>query len=106
RAAADFALWKFTPSHGDRRGEPSWPSPWGAGRPGWHSECVVMSLELLGEHFDLHTGGQDLKFPHHENERAQAAALGKGFANHWMHHAFVVDGEGEKLSKSLGNFTN
>ena len=101
RDSADFALWKFT-----KPGEPSWPSPWGEGRPGWHSECVVMSLQLLGENFDLHTGGQDLKFPHHENERAQAVALGKVFANHWMHHAFVVDGEGEKLSKSLGNFTN
>ena len=98
---ADFAMWKFT-----KPGEPSWPSPWGEGRPGWHSECVVMSLDLLGEGFDLHTGGQDLKFPHHENERAQAVALGKRFANHWMHHAFVVDAEGEKLSKSLGNFTN
>src|SRR4051812_27684916 len=101
RDPADFALWKFT-----KPGEPSWPSTWGDGRPGWHSECVVMSLALLGEHFDLHTGGQDLKFPHHENERAQAVALGKGFANHWMHHAFVVDAEGEKMSKSLGNFTN
>ena len=100
REPADFALWKFT-----KPGEPSWPSPWGDGRPGWHSECVVMSLALLGENFDLHTGGQDLKFPHHENERAQAVALGKGFANHWMHHAFVVDAEGEKMSKSLGNFT-
>ena len=100
RDPADFALWKFT-----KPGEPSWPSPWGDGRPGWHSECVVMSLALLGENFDLHTGGQDLKFPHHENERAQAVALGKGFANHWMHHAFVVDAEGEKMSKSLGNFT-
>jgi cysteinyl-tRNA synthetase len=98
---ADFALWKFT-----KPGEPSWPSPWGDGRPGWHSECVVMSLDLLGEGFDLHTGGDDLRFPHHENERAQAAALGKKFANHWMHHAFVVDSAGEKLSKSLGNFTN
>jgi cysteinyl-tRNA synthetase len=101
RDPADFALWKFT-----KPGEPSWPSPWGEGRPGWHSECVVMSLGLLGEGFDLHTGGQDLKFPHHENERAQAVALGRRFANHWMHHAFVVDAEGEKLSKSLGNFTN
>jgi cysteinyl-tRNA synthetase len=100
RDPADFALWKFT-----KPGEPSWPSPWGDGRPGWHSECVVMSLALLGENFDLHTGGQDLKFPHHENERAQAVALGKAFANHWMHHAFVVDAEGEKMSKSLGNFT-
>lgn len=110
REPADFALWKFTTqppgSLPDGPVEPSWPSPWGDGRPGWHSECVVMSLQLLGENFDLHAGGQDLKFPHHENERAQATALGKGFANHWMHHAFVVDGEGEKLSKSLGNFTN
>ncbi len=105
RAAADFALWKFTKPKADGSSEPSWPSPWGDGRPGWHSECVVMSLALLGEHFDLHTGGQDLKFPHHENERAQAVALGKGFANHWMHHAFVVDADGEKMSKSLGNFT-
>src|SRR5262245_14934630 len=86
--------------------EPAWPSPWCEVRPGWHSECVVMSLGLLGEGFDLHTGGQDLKFPHHENERAQAVALGRRFANHWMHHAFVIDAEGEKLSKSLGNFTN
>ncbi len=101
RSPADFALWKFT-----KPGEPSWPSPWGDGRPGWHSECVVMSLDLLGEGFDLHTGGADLKFPHHENERAQAVALGKRFANHWMHHEFVVDAEGTKLSKSLGNFTN
>lgn len=101
RNPADFALWKFT-----KPGEPSWPSPWGEGRPGWHSECVVMSLDLLGEGFDLHTGGIDLKFPHHENERAQAVALGKTFANHWMHHEFVVDAEGTKLSKSLGNFTN
>ncbi|MEO6124333.1 MAG: cysteine--tRNA ligase [Ilumatobacteraceae bacterium] len=106
RDSADFALWKFTKPVEGGPVEPSWPSPWGDGRPGWHSECVVMSLQLLGENFDLHAGGQDLKFPHHENERAQAVALGKVFANHWMHHAFVVDGEGEKLSKSLGNFTN
>ena len=98
---ADFALWKFS-----KPGEPSWPSPWGDGRPGWHSECVVMSLELLGEGFDLHCGGMDLKFPHHENERAQAVALGKRFANHWMHNGFVVDAEGEKMSKSLGNVAN
>jgi len=98
---ADFVLWKFV-----KPGEPSWPSPWGDGRPGWHSECVVMSLGLLGEGFDLHTGGMDLKFPHHENERAQAVALGKRFANHWMHHGFVVDAEGEKMSKSLGNVAN
>ncbi|MEZ5217916.1 MAG: DALR domain-containing protein [Ilumatobacteraceae bacterium] len=101
RHPADFVLWKFT-----KPDEPAWSSPWGDGRPGWHSECVVMSLGLLGEGFDLHTGGIDLKFPHHENERAQAVAMGKTFANHWMHHQFVVDAEGEKLSKSLGNFTN
>jgi cysteinyl-tRNA synthetase len=101
RHPADFVLWKFS-----KPGEPSWPSPWGEGRPGWHSECVVMSLDLLGEGFDLHCGGQDLKFPHHENERAQAVALGRAFANHWMHHGFVVDGEGEKMSKSLGNVAN
>jgi cysteinyl-tRNA synthetase len=101
RHPADFALWKLA-----KPGEPHWPSPWGEGRPGWHSECVVMSLELLGEGFDLHCGGLDLKFPHHENERAQAVALGKRFAEHWMHHAFVVDRAGEKMSKSLGNFEN
>jgi cysteinyl-tRNA synthetase len=101
RHPADFVLWKLA-----KPGEPSWPSPWGEGRPGWHSECVVMSLELLGEGFDLHCGGQDLRFPHHENERAQAVALGKRFANHWMHNGFVVDAEGEKMSKSLGNVSN
>jgi cysteinyl-tRNA synthetase len=99
RHPADFALWKLA-----KPGEPSWPSPWGDGRPGWHSECVVMSLDLLGEGFDLHCGGMDLRFPHHENERAQAVALGKRFANHWMHHAFVTDASGEKMSKSLGNY--
>ena len=98
---ADFALWKFS-----KPGEPAWPSPWGDGRPGWHSECVVMSLDILGEGFDLHCGGMDLKFPHHENERAQAVALGKTFANHWMHNGFVVYTEGEKMSKSLGNVAN
>jgi len=101
RHPADFALWKFS-----KPGEPSWPSPWGEGRPGWHSECVVMSLELLGEGFDLHCGGADLRFPHHENERAQAVALGKTFAQHWMHNGFVVDAEGEKMARSLGNVTN
>jgi cysteinyl-tRNA synthetase len=101
RHPSDFALWKFS-----KPGEPSWPSPWGEGRPGWHSECVVMSLDLLGEGFDLHCGGADLRFPHHENERAQAVALGKNFANHWMHNGFVVDIEGEKMSKSLGNVMN
>jgi len=101
RHPADFVLWKFS-----KPDEPAWPSPWGAGRPGWHSECVVMSLDLLGEGFDLHCGGQDLRFPHHENERAQAVALGKTFANHWMHNGFVVDAEGEKMSKSIGNVSN
>ena len=101
RHPADFALWKFT-----KPGEPSWPSPWGDGRPGWHSECVVMSLDILGDGFDLHCGGMDLKFPHHENERAQAVALGREFARHWMHNGFVVDTEGEKMSKSLGNVAN
>jgi cysteinyl-tRNA synthetase len=101
RDPADFALWKLA-----KPGEPAWPSPWGGGRPGWHTECVVMSLELLGEGFDLHCGGLDLKFPHHENERAQAVALGRRFANHWMHHAFVVDEGGEKMSKSVGNIEN
>jgi cysteinyl-tRNA synthetase len=101
RHPADFALWKFS-----KPGEPSWPSPWGEGRPGWHSECVVMSLSILGDGFDLHCGGMDLKFPHHENERAQAVALGRDFANHWMHNGFVVDTEGEKMSKSLGNVAN
>lgn len=101
RHPADFVLWKFS-----KPGEPAWPSPWGEGRPGWHSECVVMSLELLGEGFDLHCGGADLRFPHHENERAQAVALGKDFARHWMHNGFVVDTEGEKMSKSLGNVKN
>ncbi len=101
RHPADFVLWKLA-----KPGEPSWPSKFGDGRPGWHSECVVMSLDLLGEGFDLHCGGMDLKFPHHENERAQAVALGKRFANHWMHNGFVVDAEGEKMSKSLGNVDN
>jgi cysteinyl-tRNA synthetase len=101
RHPADFVLWKYS-----KPDEPAWPSPWGDGRPGWHSECVVMSLDLLGEGFDLHCGGQDLRFPHHENERAQAVALGKRFANHWMHNGFVVDAEGEKMSKSLGNVSN
>ena len=101
RHPADFALWKLA-----KPGEPSWPSPWGDGRPGWHSECVVMALDLLGEGFDLHCGGQDLRFPHHENERAQAVALGRTFANHWMHNGFVVDAEGEKMSKSIGNVSN
>ncbi len=96
----DFALWKLV-----KPGEPSWDSPWGAGRPGWHTECVVMSLDLLGEGFDLHGGGRDLAFPHHENERAQSVALGKPFARHWMHNGWV-EVEGVKMSKSLNNFTS
>ena len=99
RSPLDFALWKSA-----KPGEPSWDSPWGPGRPGWHTECVVMSLDLLGDGFDLHGGGLDLIFPHHENERAQAVAVGRDFARHWMHNGWVTM-EGEKMSKSLGNFT-
>ena len=100
RSPLDFALWKNA-----KPDEPSWPAPFGDGRPGWHTECVVMALDLLGEGFDLHTGGLDLKFPHHENERAQAEAAHKSFARHWAHHGFVMVG-GEKMSKSLHNFTS
>jgi cysteinyl-tRNA synthetase len=100
RSPLDFALWKKA-----KPGEPSWDSPWGPGRPGWHTECVVMSLDLLGDGFDLHGGGQDLAFPHHENERAQAVAEGRPFARHWVHNGWVMVG-GEKMSKSLGNFTS
>ncbi len=100
RSPIDFALWKKA-----KQGEPSWDSPWGAGRPGWHTECVVMSLDLLGEGFDIHGGGQDLAFPHHENERAQAIGVGRIFAKHWVHNGWVVV-DGEKMSKSLGNFTS
>lgn len=100
RSPIDFALWKKA-----KPGEPTWPSPWGPGRPGWHTECVVMSLDLLGEGFDIHGGGQDLAFPHHENERAQAVADGHRFARHWLHNGFV-EVEGTKMSKSLGNVAN
>jgi cysteinyl-tRNA synthetase len=95
----DFVLWKAA-----KPGEPAWDSPWGKGRPGWHIECSVMSTELLGERFDIHGGGEDLQFPHHENEIAQSeGANGERFVNYWMHNAFVqVDKE--KMSKSLGNF--
>ncbi len=95
----DFVLWKVA-----KPDEPSWPSPWGDGRPGWHIECSAMSTRCLGPHFDIHGGGMDLKFPHHENEIAQAeAATGEHFVNYWMHNGFVrVDDE--KMSKSLGNF--
>ena len=98
RSPLDFALWKKA-----KPSEPWWASPWGPGRPGWHTECVVMSLALLGDGFDLHGGGQDLIFPHHENERAQAVALGRAFSRHWMHHGMVEARGGEKMSKSLGN---
>ena len=101
RSPLDFALWKNA-----KPDEPRWPAPFGAGRPGWHTECVVMSLDLLGEGFDLHLGGLDLVFPHHENERAQAVADGKVFARRWAHNGMVVDEGGEKMSKSLGNITS
>ena len=100
RSPLDFVLWKKA-----KPGEPTWPSPWGPGRPGWHTECVVMSLDLLGDDFDIHGGGIDLAFPHHENERAQAVAVGRTFARHWVHNGHVMMG-GEKMSKSLGNFTS
>ena len=95
----DFALWKAA-----KPGEPTWDSPWGPGRPGWHIECVAMSLHLLGDGFDIHGGGDDLVFPHHENERAEALGCGRTFARHWVHNA-MVQVDGEKMSKSLGNFT-
>jgi cysteinyl-tRNA synthetase len=100
RSPLDFALWKKA-----KEGEPAWEAPWGAGRPGWHTECVVMSLDLLGDGFDLHGGGRDLAFPHHENERAQAVAEGRAFAQHWVHNGWV-EVDGTKMSKSLGNFTS
>jgi cysteinyl-tRNA synthetase len=93
----DFALWKAA-----KKGEPSWPTPWGDGRPGWHIECSAMAHAYLGESFDIHGGGLDLIFPHHENEIAQSTAAGFGFANIWMHNAWVTT-SGEKMSKSLGN---
>lgn len=97
----DFALWK-----GAKPGEISWPSPWGAGRPGWHIECSVMSTHYLGETFDIHGGGEDLIFPHHQNEIAQSEAkTGKTFVHYWLHNGFVTIGDdNEKMSKSLGNF--
>ncbi|MCL2653088.1 MAG: cysteine--tRNA ligase [Propionibacteriaceae bacterium] len=100
RDPRDFALWK-----GHKPDEPdtaSWPSPWGRGRPGWHLECSAMAVKYLGEAFDIHGGGIDLRFPHHENELAQARAAGYPFAKYWMHNAFVTMA-GEKMSKSLGN---
>jgi cysteinyl-tRNA synthetase len=99
RNPMDFVLWKAA-----KPGEPAWDSPWGRGRPGWHIECSAMSLDLLGEGFDIHGGGDDLMFPHHENERVQAEGAGHMFARHWVHSAMVQVG-GEKMAKSLGNFT-
>jgi len=99
RHPMDFALWKSS-----KPGEPSWPSPWGLGRPGWHIECSAMSMKHLGETFDIHGGGMDLIFPHHENEIAQSCgATGKEFARYWVHNGFVQINQ-EKMSKSLGNF--
>ena len=94
----DFALWKAA-----KPDEPSWPSPWGPGRPGWHIECVAMSLGILGDDFDIHGGGNDLVFPHHTNERAEALAVGRSFARHWVHNA-MLNIEGTKMAKSLGNY--
>jgi cysteinyl-tRNA synthetase len=99
RDPMDFALWKAS-----RPGEPAWESPWGPGRPGWHIECSAMACKYLGESFDIHAGGEDLIFPHHENEIAQSeGATGRAFARYWLHNGFVTVG-GEKMSKSLGNF--
>jgi cysteinyl-tRNA synthetase len=100
RDPRDFALWK-----GHKESEPataSWPSPWGRGRPGWHIECSAMALKYLGSGFDIHGGGTDLRFPHHENEQAQSRAAGHPFARYWMHNAWITTA-GEKMSKSLGN---
>ncbi|WP_181783525.1 cysteine--tRNA ligase, partial [Pseudonocardia pini] len=97
RDPLDFTLWKAA-----KRGEPAWPTPWGEGRPGWHLECSAMATAYLGPEFDLHGGGLDLVFPHHENERAQSQAAGDPFARYWLHNAWVTMG-GEKMSKSLGN---
>lgn len=97
RDPLDFALWK-----GAKPGEPSWPTPWGSGRPGWHLECSAMATFYLGPEFDIHGGGLDLVFPHHENERAQSSAAGDKFAGYWLHNGWVTMG-GEKMSKSLGN---
>ncbi len=97
--ALDFAVWKA-----EKPGEPSWDSPWGKGRPGWHIECSAMSMSILGKTFDIHGGGQDLIFPHHENEIAQSeAATGKPFAHYWMHNGYI-NVDNQKMSKSLGNF--
>ncbi|WP_454175624.1 cysteine--tRNA ligase [Gordonia sputi] len=97
RNPQDFTLWKAA-----KPGEPSWPTPWGPGRPGWHLECSAMATSLLGPEFDIHCGGMDLIFPHHENEIAQAHGAGDPFARYWLHNGWVTMG-GEKMSKSLGN---
>src|SRR5918992_3868568 len=100
RDPRDFALWK-----GHKKGEPetaSWPAPWGRGRPGWHLECSAMSGKYLGDAFDIHGGGTELTFPHHENEIAQSRAAGRPFASFWVHHA-LLNLQGEKMAKSLGN---
>ena len=101
RAAADFVLWKKA-----KPGEPAWAAPFEPGRPGWHIECTVMSLDLLGDGFDIHGGGDDLRFPHHENERAQAIAGGRTFASYWLHNGMVNGKGGQKMSKSLGNYVS
>ncbi len=101
RDPLDFALWKA-----EKPGEPSWPSPWGMGRPGWHIECSAMSSKYLGDNIDIHSGGVDLMFPHHENEAAQseaASGTGKPFVNYWLHNGFLLI-DSEKMAKSLGNF--
>ncbi len=98
RDPLDFALWKRA-----KRKEPSWRSPWGNGRPGWHIECTTMATEILGKEFDIHGGGQDLIFPHHENERAQALGAGMKFARYWLHNGLLTV-DGQKMSKSAGNF--
>src|SRR5690606_15957002 len=102
RNPQDFALWKG--SKPDEPADAVWGSPWGSGRPGWHIECSAMSKRYLGPEFDIHGGGLDLRFPHHENELAQSTAAGDGFARYWVHNGLVTVG-GQKMSKSLGNFT-
>lgn len=102
RNPQDFALWKGTKP--EEPADATWLSPWGAGRPGWHIECSAMSKRYLGAEFDIHGGGLDLRFPHHENELAQSAAAGDGFARYWVHNGLVTV-DGQKMSKSLGNFT-
>ena len=97
----DFALWKNA-----KPGEPSWESPWGQGRPGWHIECSAMSCKYLGEQFDIHGGGRDLIFPHHENEIAQSECISNNnFANYWIHNGLININK-EKMSKSIGNIVN